>query len=860
VRNLFVQKPSENPKQPQYQIRLTAERYLQSGLSVLPISADGVKKPAIPSWKDLETRLPSPADISSWFPPDTKNGIGIACGVGSGGLEVFDFEGRFDFSEFAAELEQDRPGLLTRLVIIKTPSGGRHLYTKWPKDLKYQPRNQKLAQKADPSDVDERGNPKIKCLIETRAAGGYVLAPGSPPHCHPLQKPYEILQGNLEEIPTISTVEREAIIRAARSFNEHVKLEKAFTAKMAAQDPKGNRPGDDYNARGDVTALLERHGWRRAGKGRGGERWRRPKGERPSATLFPSGHLYVFSTNAWPFEADRAYDPFAIYSKLEHNGDFAAAARQLGKEGYGQEAAAPSKPAATAETWDPPAEFYKFDLPAFPINCLPDSLKSFVSSLATATQTPTDLAAVLALTVCAAAIAPNVRVQARAGWIEPPNLMTLGVLPPGHRKTAVHTQAISPLLEYEKQLVEEERDYIAEKESEYRMLKASLEKAEKDCARLTGSELVAKDKDRKELAKKLANFKVPAEPRLICQDVTSEELISQLVAQGGSIGLFSDEGGIFDTMAGRYQSGAPNIDVYLQSHSGSPLRVNRRNRAEFIENPTLTVGLTVQPEIISSLTEKPGFRGRGLLARFLYSSPISNMGRRKSRPVPLTADVRKTYSLLITRLALINKTLDEQGRPRPRLLVLSDAADDALAEFQDELEPDLGDGGNLEAIADWASKLPGAVVRIAGVLHLAEAKPPLLPEWPSQIREASMLDAIEIGRYFTAHAVKAFSLMGADPRVEGAKYIIGRLEEWMQREGKLAITRQELWQLVRGRFKQMDELLPVLDLLKDHDYIRATPPPERVGHRGGRPLTDSYSLNPHLGGPKTPKTPKTGHQ
>jgi hypothetical protein len=852
-----VQQPTQNERQSQYQIRLTAERYLQAGLSVLPISADGVKRPTI-QWKDLEARLPSPDDVSKWFPANTPNGIGIACGVGSGGLEVFDFEGRFDFSQFAAELELDRPGLLQRLVIVKTPSGGRHIYTRWPEDLKYQPRNQKLAQKAGPSDVDERGNPKIKCLIETRAAGGYVLAPGSPPHCHPLQKPYEILQGNLEQIPTISSRERDAIIRAARSFNEYVKPEKTFTARMGSNDSQGNRPGDDFNARGDLRVLLERHGWRRWGHNRGGDRWRRPKGERPSATLFPSGHLYVFSTNAWPFEADRAYDPFAIYSLLEHNGDFAAAARQLGKDGYGQkEAAAPSKPAVTAETWDPPAEFYKFDLPAFPINCLPDSVKSFVSSLATATQTPTDLAAVLTLTVCAAAIAPNVRVQARAGWIEPPNLMTLGVLPPGHRKTAVHTEAIRPLLEYEKQLVEEQRDYVAEKESEYRTLKARLEKAEKDCARLTGSELVAKDKERKEIARELANFEVPALPRLICQDVTSEELISQLVAQGGSIGLFSDEGGIFDTMAGRYQSGAPNIDVYLQAHSGSPLRVNRRNRAEFIENPTLTVGLTVQPEIISSLTEKPGFRGRGLLARFLYSSPISNMGRRESRPVPLTQEIRNTYSLLVTRLALINKTLDEKGRQSPRLLVLSNAADDALARFQDELEPGLGDGGNLEAIADWASKLAGAVVRIAGVLHLAEAEPPLLPEWPSQISEASILNAIEIGRYFTAHARKAFSLMGADPRVESAKYIIGRLEEWILREGKFVMTRQELWQLVRGRFKQMDELLPVLDLLKDHDYIRATPPPERVGARGGRPLTDSYSLNPHLG-PKTPKTPKTG--
>jgi hypothetical protein len=65
--------------------------------------------------------------------------------------------------------------------------------------------------------------------------------------------------------------------------------------------------------------------------------WRRPgKGEGISATTnyAGSGLLYVFSTNAAPFEADTAYSAFAAFAMLEHDGDYTAAARALAKR-YG---------------------------------------------------------------------------------------------------------------------------------------------------------------------------------------------------------------------------------------------------------------------------------------------------------------------------------------------------------------------------------------------------------------------------------------------------------------------------------------------------------------------------------------------
>jgi len=46
------------------------------------------------------------------------------------------------------------------------------------------------------------GRPEV--LIETRGEGGYVLAPGCPPECHPSGKPYTMAHGRISATPQIT--------------------------------------------------------------------------------------------------------------------------------------------------------------------------------------------------------------------------------------------------------------------------------------------------------------------------------------------------------------------------------------------------------------------------------------------------------------------------------------------------------------------------------------------------------------------------------------------------------------------------------------------------------------------------------
>ena len=55
----------------------------------------------------------------------------------------------------------------------------------------------------------------------------------------------------------------------------------------------------------------------------------------------------------------------------------------------------------------------------------------------------------------------------------------------------------------------------------------------------------------------------------------------------------------------------------------------------FLKSPRLSIGLSPQPDVLRGLAAKPGFRGRGLLGRFLYLLPPSPLGfRPRINPVP----------------------------------------------------------------------------------------------------------------------------------------------------------------------------------------------------------------------------------
>ena len=471
--------------------------------------------------------------------------------------------------------------------------------------------------------------------------------------------------------------------------------------------------------------------------------------------------------------------------------------------------------------WETPIPFDDFTLPEFPTDALPPAVRDYVQAVAETTQTSADMAAVASLAILSICVQGKYRIWGKPDWWEPLNTYCVVVLPPSERKSAVISLMTAPLEEYEKEV----NAVLDAQIIESQMMRSILEKERRSLEdKVSKGKATVEDVTKK--AQEIAAFKEIQPLKLFVDDVTSERLTSILAENRGRAAIASAEGGIFDILNGIYTKNV-NIDVFLKGHSGDTIRVERIGRAcESIDHPTLTMLLAVQPEVLHGLMSNGTFNGRGLTARFLYSIPKSFRGNRKFYTNPISDAVKASYNHLI-RTLLVNNQNDEPLRlTQGATLVLEKIYLNTESRFHTD----------LAEIESWAGKYTGAVLRIAGLLHIAENNG--IPEF-SDVSEQTMKNAVRIGEYFLEHAKAAYSLMGADPVNKQGEYLLSKIQKAQVCE----FSRRDAMRMCRG-IKTAESIQPVLNRLCEYGYIAPKPMEPALGV--GRRPSEVYLTNPIL--------------
>ncbi|MCP8711243.1 bifunctional DNA primase/polymerase, partial [Streptomyces sp. AC04842] len=336
-------------------LRAAARELHDAGLCVLPITADGTKKPAVP-WMSYKVERTTPEQHDAWFSGDRPRGIAVVYGAVSGGVELLEFEGlalREGLLDEATEImEAAGPqiaeawnAILTGWV-TESPSGGRHYRVRVEGgDV---PRNTKLASRlaredeyteAERQRLRERPNARItRVLVETRGEGGYGLVEPSSGTVHATGRPYVRLAGGPDTIPVLDADTMAAIRDHCRMLDQLPQPEAPRTApRPAPPRPDGSlRPGDDFEARADWADILK--GVFRPLHTRGRETywgWADGVGGVKATTgRDEQDRLFVFATGS-EFQSEVPYSKFGAYALLNHGGDHKAAARELARQGYG---------------------------------------------------------------------------------------------------------------------------------------------------------------------------------------------------------------------------------------------------------------------------------------------------------------------------------------------------------------------------------------------------------------------------------------------------------------------------------------------------------------------------------------------
>ncbi|MFN8554380.1 MAG: DUF927 domain-containing protein [Candidatus Obscuribacterales bacterium] len=306
--------------------RQAARLYTSNGLGVIPVWR---KRFAYSSkWSPYQRTIADEQTQNLWFKTDQKRGVAIVCGAVSGGLVVVDIDDPLVVSELDDKLRA--AGLALPYVKVSTPKSGRHIYFRVEGQTGGAEKWAMTASK--------------KVRIETRAEGSYVMAPGSSldSHSEEATAEYTHIDGDWSQIPLLSFEQYKEFESICRSFDARPASQAAPLNVVQSTDEPGGRPGDDYESKVAWSEVLTPHGWILAGQKGDKEEWQRPGNTgKPgcSATVNYQGNdrLYVFSTNAYPFEEGKSYSRFQAYALLNHAGDHKQAAKVLRKQGYGKQ-------------------------------------------------------------------------------------------------------------------------------------------------------------------------------------------------------------------------------------------------------------------------------------------------------------------------------------------------------------------------------------------------------------------------------------------------------------------------------------------------------------------------------------------
>lgn len=475
----------------------------------------------------------------------------------------------------------------------------------------------------------------------------------------------------------------------------------------------------------------------------------------------------------------------------------------------------------------------------FPTDALPAWLRDFAIASARSSQVREDMAAVSLLGSIASITRGNVVVRVTDDYREPSVLWLALIASSGERKSGNQRLAFAPVTTIEESINAQLAERITQDRAQLENLNAQVDTARNTLKsrKLTSDERHQAVADLITAEERRSNFAPTTPIRLLADDATPEALATLLATNNGAISIASTEGNFFSIMTGRYGDN-PFVEVALKAHAGDEIRIDRKGREpEYIRNPRLSLTLAVQPSVLMEIGKDKRLRGDGFIARFLMTYPRPMAGTRTFQSEPIPHVIKAGYERHLTQIAHDFIFLTE-----PHELVISTEGIEIIRELFARVETAIAPTGDLSHMQDWGSKLIGAVIRIAGLLHAAEHG----HDGSRVISPETMANAVRIGEYFLAHAQVTYRVMSGTENGGDAQSII----DWAISK---SLSRFSVYEARRAKGWDDDRTINALDTLVRHGYARVMHESEYHKPGAGRPPSQMLELNPDIPTGQEPK-------
>lgn len=527
------------------------------------------------------------------------------------------------------------------------------------------------------------------------------------------------------------------------------------------------------------------------------------------------------------------------------------------------------------EDWPDPEPLVTPGPPPLVFDGFPDPLRRAIEAVAESVQAPSDLAAQIALAVVSAATTGKVEVHSgkRPDFSVPATIWTLTLADSSFRKSPVMKALRKPLLDYETR--DDLRVAYEEARDDLEILKQRVLQAKKKAANANRDAREEAQEELRDARQELRDWlaKMPSSPRLLTGDVTPEKLYGLMAESRCRMAIIEPEPEILSIICGLYSNGTPRAELFLRAWTGGePVKQDRIGRETHeLREALLTMGITAQPGVLHSITEKNAeLRYRGLLARFLFAYPDRIKRRPYTEAPAIDDEIMGRWEDAVRVLLCLEPVSDDGERYEPHRLELTPGADDELGRFEQECidrhwDRDLWDAG------DVAGKLHGQAMRLAAMIHMVrlatahlEARPAASVNWEPWVPRAddlrvsaeTMRAAVSYVRSTVPHTLRA---LGETPRKNtllhhALQKVLKVAEE--NEENPDGLTVNDVYQAARGKkeLARIEDLKALLEELEDAGYLRLIETPKRGR---GRSKTRTVQINPKVLDPSSKYSKRT---
>ncbi|UGX92331.1 DUF3987 domain-containing protein [Bradyrhizobium barranii subsp. barranii] len=449
---------------------------------------------------------------------------------------------------------------------------------------------------------------------------------------------------------------------------------------------------------------------------------------------------------------------------------------------------------------------------AFPIEALGDVLAPAAAAIQDVVQSPWAMCCQGVLAAATLAVQGFADVELPTGQVKPISSFFVTVAGSGERKSATDALALRPVRKHEEMLLEA---YLAELPG-YNNAKGAWDAAKKKACNANKGDFAAIKAALDRLGPEPA---APLQPLLTCQEPTFEGLCRALEVGQPSIGIFATEGGQF------IGGNAMSAENKLKTAAGLSClwdgetikRVRAADGIILLPGRRVSLHLMVQPSVATIMLGDADLADQGLLSRCLVTAPESHSGRRFYRETaPETKTNLEAYE---RRLADILQrpfplAMNRRNVLEPRVLRLTPEATNVWRTFADDVERELGPGGDLAPISGFANKMPEHAARLAAVLTLVGDPA------AGDITADFMARGVLLAKHYASEALRLFQ--GA--RIDHDLRLATQLLDWLLHSWpEPNVSLPDIYQSGPNAIRDRKTALRLVGVLETHRHLVKLP-------------------------------------